>query len=244
MTIRPVFRSGVMRDNPIAAMMVGLCPAAAVTGRVVDAIWMSIGLFFVLVLTSLCKAVLQALRAPDLSEPPASVPGAAQRTAVFPLRARWLGSLLLGSCFTAAFELILLGFVPGESASLGIYVPLLAVSCLVLERFERSEPQDWQESPAREIARSMRGAAGLGTGFAISLIAISLVRETLGSGTITLFAAGSFGGTIEVGGLSREPVRALAYAGGGLLCLGYLAGLARLLPRRGKLPTATEAEDR
>ncbi|HVP19274.1 MAG TPA: Rnf-Nqr domain containing protein [Spirochaetia bacterium] len=239
MTRRPVFRDGVLRDNPVAVMLVGLCPAAAVTSRVIDAAWMSVGLFFVLLLTRLCQAILHALRAPDLSEPPA--PGAPPQTSVFPLRPRWLGSLLLSSCFTAAFELILLAFAPSESASLGIYVPLLAVNCLVLERFQRSGPEDEPESPVRVIARSLREAAGLGAGFAICLVAISLVREILGSGTITLFAAGSFGGTIEVGGLSSVPVRALTYGGGGLLCLGYLAGFARLLGRRKRRSGATEA---
>jgi electron transport complex protein RnfE len=138
---------------------------------------------------------------------------------------------VFASCFTASFELILLAFVPDESASLGIYVPLIAVNCIVLERFAASGNREPVRNIGRDIAKSLQESGGLGVGFAISLIAISLVRETLGSGTITLFPIGSFAGTIEVGNVSLAPARALAYAGGGLLCLGYLAGAARLLGR-------------
>jgi H+/Na+-translocating ferredoxin:NAD+ oxidoreductase subunit E len=244
MTGSRVFRNGVFRDNPVAVMAVGLCPAAAVTGRVIDALWMSLGLLFVLLLTRFCQAALRTLRAPDLSSPPGPVPVAFAGPTAAPLGLRWLGSLLLASSFTAAFELILLAFAPDESASLGIYVPLLAVNCLVLDRFERSGPAAMPQSPWREVARSLQDAAGLGVGFAICLVAISVVREALGSGTITLFPVGSFGGTIEVGKLSGAPMRALVYAGGGLLCLGYLAGAARLLRRFGGQRSGSETPGR
>jgi hypothetical protein len=68
--------------------------------------------------------------------------------------------------------------------------------------------------------------------FAAALVLIALFRESLGAGTITLFGAGSFGGTIEIPRLVQQPVRALGFAGGGLLCLGYLAGAVRAVSRR------------
>jgi len=211
----PSTRSGgLFRNNPVAVMLVGLCPAAAVTGRVIDALWMSAGLILVLILTRLSLEILKALAFPR--------PGTRQMT-------DWLSLLFLASCFTAAFELVLGAFAPDESAGLGIYAPLIAVNCIVLDRLGERGSQE----PAGPggIGRSLGQAGGLGAGFALSLIVISLIRETLGSGTITLFPMGSFGGTIAVGGISLAPARALVYAGGGLLCLGYLAGAARLLRR-------------
>ncbi len=229
-----VFARGALGDNPVAVMLVALCPAAAVTGRVIDALWMSLGLLFVLVLTRLSQAVLRAVNAPAGPQPSAAPRQAeAQDEASRP---GWLGSLALASCFTAAFELILGAFAPDESARLGIYVPILAVNCLVLERFRRVGSSSRPQGPGREIARALQDACGLAVGFALCMVAISLVRESLGSGTITLFPVGSFGGTIEIGRLSEAPMAALTYAGGGLLCLGYLAGAARLLGRLRREP--------
>ena len=68
--------------------------------------------------------------------------------------------------------------------------------------------------------------------FAAALVIIALVREPLGAGTITLFGVGAFRGTIEIPRLVEQPVRALGFAGGGLLCLGYLAGVVRAISRR------------
>ncbi len=211
----PSTRSGgLFRNNPVAVMLVGLCPAAAVTGRVIDALWMSAGLILVLLLTRLSLEILKAFSFPGS--------GTGHMT-------DWLSLLFLASCFTASFELVLGAFAPDESAGLGIYAPLIAVNCIVLDRLAGRGSQE--PAGPGEIGRSLGQASGLGAGFALSLIVISLIRETLGSGTITLFPIGSFGGTIAVGGISLAPARALVYAGGGLLCLGYLAGAARLVRR-------------
>lgn len=219
---------GLFRNNPVAVILVGLCSAAAVTGRVIDALWMSLGLIVVLLLTRLGLEILKAVSFRR--------PGARHV-------ADWLSLLFLSSCFTACFELVLLAFAPDESAGLGIYPSLIAVNCIVLDRFAETGSQERADTGRGEIPRSLRRAGGLGAGFALSLIVISLVRETLGSGTITLFPVGSFGGTIAVGGISFAPARALVYAGGGLLCLGYLAGAARLLRRlKGRPSGGGEAE--
>jgi len=219
-------KGSLLLDNPVAVVLIGLCPAAAVTGRVIDAAWMSLGLILVLILTRLSQGILRFILPPAVDDHERG-----QRV----LQARWLGSLFLASCFTASFEVILFAFAPDESASLGIYVPLIAVNCIVLERFAGSYLGSPPEHVGREIARSVRDAAAVGAGFAIALIALSLVREILGAGSITLFPVGSFSGIIEVGNISSAPARALVYAGGGFLCLGYLAGAARLLSRMGRV---------
>jgi electron transport complex protein RnfE len=217
---------GWLQENPVAAMLVGLCPAAAVTGRVIDALWMSLGLVFVLVLTRASRVILHLL----LNEPDASGVVSRQPGPRF-LGPQWLGMLFLASCFTASFELIMSAFAPQESAALGIYIPLVAVNCIVLERVAETSSRGAAQDPGARIFRALGGAAAGGAGFAVSLVVISVVRETLGSGTITLFPMGAFGGTIVVAGISGAPARALLYAGGGFLCLGYLAGVVRLAGR-------------
>ena len=134
-------------------------------------------------------------------------------------------ALLITSFLTAFFEAVLLVRAPSASASLGIYAPLVAVNCLVLGGGVGGP------SP-RALRALVIGSLGRGARFALALVLIALVRELLGAGTITLFPVAGFGGTVAVGGLVDEPVRALGLAGGALLCLGYLAGAARAITAR------------
>ena len=124
---------------------------------------------------------------------------------------------------TAAFEAALLSLAPAASAALGIYAPLVAVNLLVL---------DGGGGGRASAARAAAGALGRAVLFSAALVIVSLVREGLGAGTLTLFPVGSFRGTIVIGRLPNEPIRALGLAGGALLCLGYLAGGVRLFTRR------------
>ncbi len=220
MTNTERFSRGILRDNPVALLLVGLCPAAAVTTKVIDALWMSLGVFSVLILTRLALAIISRLRsdAPDASM-------AEFRGGQGAARGRWLGALLLSSAFTACFELVVLAFAPDEAARLGIYVPLIAVNCIVLDRADLREGRT-------PLPATLVSACSLGLGFACALVLLSVVREVLGAGTITLFPAANFGGTIVISGLSSAPARAVGYAGGALLCLGYLTGAARLLRKR------------
>jgi electron transport complex protein RnfE len=186
---------GIARENPVAILLLGLCPAAAVTARVVDALWMSAGVAAVVVLASLCAAIIAR-----------------------PLRL--FASLMLASLLTASFELCLAAIAPVRAASLGIYAPLIAVNCLVLAGMDLGGAT----KPSK--GKVVLDAAGKGIGFAAALLLIALFREVLGAGTITLERT-----TIVLPGLAEHPVRALGLAGGGLLCLGYLAGLARVIFR-------------
>jgi len=203
------------RLNPPAVLFLGLCPAIAVSVRVNDALWMSAGVILVLVLSNLGMRLLSRENGPGESS---NTPGWAGGNAGL------LQALVITSLLTACFEAALLVRVPLASASLGIYAPLIAVNCLVLSH--------GGPGPARGIGASVTSALGRGIGFAAALVLIALVREVLGSGTVTLFPMGGFAGTIEIRPLVDQPVRALGFAGGGLLCLGYLAGAARAIAAR------------
>ncbi len=206
------FWTGIARENPVAVLLLGLCPAAAVCVRVIDALWMSAGVFSVLLLSSFCMFLV-------------ATQGRGAQEEARPAGGRLWGVLLLSSALTACFEVLMLAVAPDEGATLGIYVPLISVNCLVLGRIDAS-------SRSAPLARSIREALGSGLGFFACLLLISLVREVLAAGTITLFPVGRFSGTIVIASLVDDPARALGFAGGGLLCLGYLAGIARALRSR------------
>jgi len=77
-------------------------------------------------------------------------------------------------------------------------------------------------------------ALGMGVGFTLGLLLISLIREVFGAGTITLFAVGGFDGVIRIPGLSSYPARVMALAAGALLVMGYLKAFFNWLEMRRK----------
>lgn len=208
--------SSVLDENPRAILFFGLCPAIAVAVRVIDALWMSAGVILVLVLSNLAMSLLASeSEGRGSSDAPGRAGGAAGLLRAF----------VITSFLTASFEAVLLARAPSASASLGIYAPLIAVNCLVLG-------QGMFGTSRSAVGASVTTALGRGIGFALALVLIAGVREVLGAGTVTLFPMGGFRGTIEIRGLVEQPVRALGLAGGGLLCLGYLAGAARAIAAR------------
>jgi len=188
-----------------ALLVLGLCPAIAMTDTVIHSVWISAGLLLVSVLSTLARRILRAVPTGDRG--PADGPGL-------------IAALCVSSVLTAGFEAGLLAVSPEASTSIGIYAPLIAVNVLAV-----GEPLPSGATPARSVV----GAVGRGLGLGAALILIALVRETLGAGTITLFPVGAFKGTIVISALVDEPVRALGLAGGALLCLGYLAGVLQAI---------------
>jgi H+/Na+-translocating ferredoxin:NAD+ oxidoreductase subunit E len=213
MTPSDVLSRGIARDNPTVVLLVGLCPAAAVSVRVIDSLWMSAGIFTVMLLSTFCMTLITRGRTDDGEIAPHAGAGG------------WLAALVMSSFLTASFELVLLRVAPDAGASLGIYAPLIAVNCLVLTVVDES-------SRSSSPGRALLDAAGKGAVFAACLLLIGVFREALGAGTITLFPISGFSGTIMLGSLSRDPARAFSLAGGGLICLGYLAALARMAKDR------------
>jgi Na+-translocating ferredoxin:NAD+ oxidoreductase subunit E len=213
---------GMREEGPAMLLLLGLCPAMAVSVRVIDALWMSAGVACVLALSSLGMSLIARLggssRAGTGSEPSL---GSA------------LSALLVSSFLTASFELLLMAVAPETGASLGIYAPLIAVNCLVLGRARAA-------AGSLSVGGTLADAVVRGIGFAACLILIAALREAAGAGTITLFPVGAFGGVVAIPSLVDDPVRALGFAGGGLLCLGYLAALLRAAGRR-KLKTDAAA---
>ena len=142
-----------------------------------------------------------------------------------PRRYRFILELLVTSCLATVAELLFRAYAPALASRLGIYVPLIAVNCMVLAATSRGNSQ-------RGFGSVMVRATGDGIGFFVALVVISLVRELLGRGSITLFKIGGFDGILRVGGLERHPLSVVGYSAGAFLVLGYLQALAVRLSRR------------
>jgi Na+-translocating ferredoxin:NAD+ oxidoreductase subunit E len=201
-------------EAPLAVLLLAFIPSVAVAVHVMDALWMAAGVLVVMTGSAVARAFLEARHAGGAPLEAGDGPGST---------GRWLRTLVISSLLTAAFEAGLLAVDPAASAALGIYAPLIAVNFLVVGGDRAAEAL-----PLAAAAAALRKGAW----FAAGLVTVSLAREVLGAGTITLFPAGSFRGTIMVSALLDQPVRALGLAGGGLLCLGYLAAAVRAVSAR------------
>ena len=129
--------------------------------------------------------------------------------------------------FVTVVELLMKAYLPSLAASLGIFIPLIVVNCVILGRAEafasKNTPLD-----------SFLDGLGMGIGFTIALIAIALVREVLGAGSITLFEQGNTVVRFIIGSLNRNPIRVFAFPAGALIVMGYFKSLFNALLKRSK----------
>ncbi len=196
----PANRYALLRESPVAALAAGLFPSIAVTTRVDYALALAGGALLVLVGSRLIASLIAPV-----------IPGVL----------RFLAHLFVIAILVTGVDLTLRAYAPSLSRSLGIYVPLLAVNCLFLGRLMADRGA---------LARSVLDALGMGLAFGVSLILIALVRETLGSGTITLLPIR--GWSIRIPGLVRAPIGALVLPGGAFLVVGYLLALSNWMRQR------------
>lgn len=158
-----IILNGIIKENPTFVLLLGLCPALAVTTKVENAYLMGLCVLVVLLFSSLIVSIIKKL-VPESVKLPVYI-------------------LIIGTLVTIV-EVILKNYVPVAYEILGIYLPLIVVNCIVLGRI-------LTVSSKESTSYSLKDALGIGLGFTIALIFIALVREILGTGMITLMDATS-----------------------------------------------------
>jgi Na+-translocating ferredoxin:NAD+ oxidoreductase subunit E len=195
---------GLWKENALLTLLLGLCPALAVSARLSDAIVLSLGVLFVLPAAALLARPISRVKRAGLQS--------------------YLSVAAVAAAVTVYDFLVRTG-LPMERARLGIYVPILAANCLILGRF-------FQYSRLEDAGEGFRDALGTALGYAVVLLVIAAVREMVGAGRLTLFPVGSFSGTVSLGIPEDVPVRMAALPAGGLILLGFLVGLKRAISGR------------
>jgi electron transport complex protein RnfE len=187
---------GIITENPLFIIVLGLCPALAVSTQVSNAIGMGLCVSFVLIGSNFFISLLRK---------------------VIPVSIRIPAYIVIIATFVTAVEMFLAAFAPGLYKNLGIFVSLIVVNCIILGRAEAFASKN-------TVGNSVLDGLGMGIGFTLSLVLIATIREITGSGTITLFPVPSIGfsGTITIPWLSVYPARVMIYASGALLLMGYL----------------------
>ncbi|MDP3731711.1 MAG: electron transport complex subunit E [Candidatus Omnitrophota bacterium] len=181
------FTKGITVENPTFALVLGLCPTLAVSTSVTNAIGMGVAATFVLLGSNMIISLVRKL---------------------IPNQIRIPCFIVIIATFVTINELVMKAFFPALNVSLGIFVPLIVVNCIVLGRAEAFACKN-------TLLPSIFDALGMGVGFTLALIIIASIREILG--------VGKFLGFSLIKGF--EPVAMMILAPGALLTMGLLIGL-------------------
>lgn len=174
---------GFVKDNPTFALVLGMCPTLATTTSAMNGLEMGLATMFVLILSNMAISLV-APAVPDKVRIPAYI--------------------VIIATFVTVLQLLMQAYVPAVYETLGLFIPLIVVNCIVLGRAEAFANKN-------SVIDSACDGLGIGLGFTMSLTVIGIIREILGSGSV-------FGWKFIPG----DGILAFVMAPGAFLVLGYL----------------------
>lgn len=198
--LKPLY-NGIIKENPTFVLMLGMCPTLAVTTSAINGMGMGLTTMTVLIMSNF---VISALRK------------------IIPSRMRIPAYIVIVASLVTVVQLLLQAYIPSLYDTLGIYIPLIVVNCIILGRAEAFASKN---NPLLSIMDGL----GMGLGFTLALTSIGLVREILGSGT-------AFSMTLPI---SFEPITIFVMAPGAFFILALLTAIQNKL----KLPSATNVQN-
>lgn len=163
------FIVGIWKENPVFALLLGMCPTLAVTTSVAASLTMGISVIFVLTCSNIVISLMRNLLKPHV---------------------RILMFTLTIAAFVTIVDLVLKAFMPEMSTKLGPYIPLIIVNCLIICRAEACASKSG-------VVKSIIDALGMGLGFTLALSVLAVIRELLATGNVlgfTVFTTVEFGG--------------------------------------------------
>ena len=189
-----VFINGIIKDNPVFVLLLGMCPTLATTSSAINGMSMGLATMFVLVCSNLVVSLLKNF-IPDLVRIPSFI--------------------VIIATFVTIVEMVMNAYLPALADSLGIFIPLIVVNCIVLGRAEAFAAKN-------NALSSIFDGIGIGLGFTMALTLLGLLREFLGSGKMFSFSLfpESFGATLFI------------LAPGAFIALGYLVAVFNKLQRK------------
>jgi len=227
-SLRKEFTKGLLEENPVLRLVLGTCPTLAISSSVVNALGMGISATIVLVCSNIAISALRK---------------------VIPSKVRIPAYVVLIAAFVTMVQMIVKAFVPALDASLGVFLPLIVVNCIILGRAEAFAGK----SPV--LASAVDGI-GMGVGFTATLLVMATIREILGAGTflsgaqnlLILFGENTLNGFDGIDIFGRipgiTPITIFILAPGGFFMFGFLMALANhIAGRKGKKPVTSTCEN-
>ncbi len=153
------FLKGIIKENPVFVMLLGMCPTLGVTSSAFNGLGMGVATLFVLLMSNIVVSLIKSQ---------------------IPSKVRIPAFIVIIASFVTIVEMVLEAFIPFLYEQLGIFIPLIVVNCLILGRAESFASKN-------SFTASVVDALGMGMGFVIALTALGAVREILGNGSIFEF---------------------------------------------------------
>lgn len=183
-----IFLNGVITENPTFRLVLGACPTLAVTTSAINGIGMGAAATFVLIGSNVVVSLLRKF---------------------IPNNVRIPAFIVIICTFVTMVQLFMQAYLPSLYESLGIFIPLIVVNCIILARAEAFASKN-------PVLASAVDGLGMGVGFTLALTLIGMIRELIGSGTL-------FG--LKIMGAGYEPMLLFVLASGGFLTFGILLGV-------------------
>ena len=182
-----IIKNGLIKENPTWVLILGMCPTLATTTSAINGLCMGLATTFVLMMANIVISMLKT---------------------VIPDKVRIPCFIVVIATFVTIVQMVMQAFIPDLYASLGLFIPLIVVNCIVLGRAEAFASKN-------NVWHSFLDGLFIGLGFTWALTLLGMVREALG--------AGSFFGKSFIGG--ADGMLLFILAPGGFLCLGLLMAL-------------------
>jgi len=192
-----IFKNGILDENPTFRMMLGMCPTLAVTTSANNAIGMGLATTFVLVMSNIIISLIKDL---------------------IPSKVRIPAYIVVIATFVTLVQFVMAGFLPELNKSLGIFIPLIVVNCIIMGRAEAFASKN-------NVIYSFIDGLGMGIGFTLALTLIGSIREILGSNKL-------FGYLVFP--QSYKPMLFFVLSPGGFFTMGLLLAFFNWLSLRKK----------
>lgn len=205
MNVKKQFRDGLLTQNPVLVQLLGMCSTMAITTTLFNGIGMGVCVTVILICSNIVISLLRK---------------------VIPSKIRIAAYIVVIAGFVTMVDLLMQAYLPSLSESLGIFIPLIVVNCIILGRAEAFASKN-------SVGASILDGVAQGIGYTIVLVIMCVVRELLGSGTFGGGILGVDGAGVRI--LPEQfPAMMLILPVGGFLTLGVLIAAVQYFLNRSK----------
>lgn len=192
-----VLTNGIIKENPTFVIVLGMCPTLAVTTSVINAIGMGLAATFVLICSNILISMIKD---------------------VVPDKIRIPCYIVVIASFVTIIDMVLAAYTPELHKSLGIFIPLIVVNCIILGRAEAFANKN-------TVLMSAMDGIGMGLGFTLSLSAVAAIREIIGAGQF-------MGMNVLPQAYINQPMLVAILAPGAFITLGLLMALISIIKNK------------
>ncbi len=191
-TLHSVFLNGLITENPTFRLVLGTCPTMAITTSAINGIGMGLAATFVLIGSNVVISLLRKF---------------------IPDKIRIPSFIVVICTFVTMVQMLMQAYLPSLYESLGMFIPLIVVNCIILARAEAFASKNG-------VLLSAADGLGMGLGFTLAITLIGIIRELFGNGTV-------FGA--QIFGAGYQPMILLILPAGGFIVFGLLLGIINLI---------------